>query len=660
MAAIPVSPPKVIPGSLNFGTVTVTEFYNSADSMYSGYNYVYSASMTIGLNTISDEFSSPNAFQWDANNVSTDMYFGTQTGTVYKVKSVTATSQTSLNIELIDQDLFILNTDPTQTGDNSPGEGSYGLFFKLDEEGQPDLGSLSNISTLYGLSSYWVDNVQGRFRARDYRQKYFAFNIQDTTNYTNIETGSFVFLSSSGIFYTASTGDDLERLFGIVQQKDIPEEGNMYVRPIAKIVEDLPLLPGSKGDILYYTSSAVNNFLTATKPEINPYPIYVKVTDTSAILLPNHPSNLATQPNIFYTGSLVLSDVDNIQFSGSGVEVTTSGSDGVLVDIKNDTLTSFYTGSEVLTEPTNKINFTGSGVEVTTSGSDGILVTIDGGGSGGTYTNLDPTPINFPSDDDPNIPSGTTFENKTFPEMMDLMLYPELDPTLTAPSNTFTISPSGLREIGEVLSTVTLSATFNRGSIDPAYGTDGFRSGLPNTYVYTGTGTSNNASTLLTDTETVSTYTVLSGANSWTGAVSYNAGPQPLTSKGNNFSSPLSAGTTSAITRTITGVYPTFATTSTIGTLTKQSLQVMTTYIQVSMVAETGNGDKQTIDIPDAWSTITGLQQFNTLSGTWDSISLSSFTTSATTQTIQGNSVNYTKYTYNGSTIGARQLRFTV
>ena len=368
--------------------------------------------------------------------------------------------------------------------------------------------------------------------------------------------------------------------------------------------------------------------------------------------------------DIYYTGSEVSSNNRDINFSGSGVEVTPSGSDGVLVDIKNDTLTSFYTGSEVLTSPTNKINFTGSGVEVESSGSDGILVTIDGGGSGGTYTNSDPTPINFPSDDDPNIPSGTTFTNKTFPEMMDLMLYPELDPTLTNPSNTFSISPSGLREIGETITTITLSATFSKGSINPQYtSATPFRSGDPNTYVYTGTGTSNNASTSLTDTELVTSYTVLQGSNSWTGAVSYNAGPQPKTSKDNDYDSPLSAGTTSAITRTITGVYPAFATTSAIGTLTKQSLQSMSTYIQVSMVAETGNGDKQTIDIPDAWnggSGVSGLQQFNTLSGTWDSISLSSFTTSATTQTIQGNSVNYTKYTYNGSTIGARQLRFTV
>ena len=294
-----------------------------------------------------------------------------------------------------------------------------------------------------------------------------------------------------------------------------------------------------------------------------------------------------------------------------------------------------------------------------TTGATGAQGAIGSSGTG-TYTNATATPINFPSDADPNIPAGTTFSLKTFPEMMDLMLYPELDPTLTNPSNGFSISPSGLREIGEVITTITLSATFNKGSINPAYGTTGFRSGDPNNYVYTGTGATDNASTALTDTETVSTYTVLQGSNSWTGAVAYDAGPQPLTSKGNNFSSPLSAGTTGVITRTITGVYPTFATTVAINTLTKQSLQSMTSLIQVSLVAELGDGNKQTVDIPDAFATITGLQQFNTLSSTYDAISLSTFTTSAVTQTIQGISVNYTRYTYNGATIGARILRFTV
>ena len=244
--------------------------------------------------------------------------------------------------------------------------------------------------------------------------------------------------------------------------------------------------------------------------------------------------------------------------------------------------------------------------------------------------------------------------------MMNRMLYPTLNPTLTNPSSAFVLSQSGFREINETTA-LSFSSTFNQGSINPQYtATSNKRSGLPNTYNYTGTGVSNNTSTSLSDSETVAAYTVLQGSQSWTGSVSYDAGVQPKDSVGGNFNSPLPAGTTSAITRTITGVYPPFATTSSLTTMTKQSLQSMTTYVQVSMVTESGGGGaKQKIDIPNAWSTISGLQQFNTLSQTWDTINLSTFTQSAVQQTIQGLSVNYTRYTHNGATIGARQLRFT-
>ena len=312
----------------------------------------------------------------------------------------------------------------------------------------------------------------------------------------------------------------------------------------------------------------------------------------------------------------------------------------------------------------NPVLVAGTGItlsEVTTPSGTTITITGTGGGGGvGTYTNSTPTPLNFPGNSPfDNIPAGTTFLNQTFTEMMDAMLYPTLDPTLTNPSSTFALTQAGLQEIG-LVTPLNFNATFNRGSITPAYGTNGFRSGPANAYNYTGTGLpATYPSTSLTDAQNVGSYTVLIGNQNWTCAVSYDAGQQPLDSSGNNFGSPLPAGTTSPDTVTITGGYTPFATTVALGTLTKQPLQVMTTYIQVSLVTESGGGgQKQIVDIPDAWATITGLQQFNTLSGTWDNINIATFTTSVTTHPIQGNTVNYTRYTHNGPTIGARQLRF--
>jgi hypothetical protein len=241
---------------------------------------------------------------------------------------------------------------------------------------------------------------------------------------------------------------------------------------------------------------------------------------------------------------------------------------------------------------------------------------------------------------------------------MDMLLYPELFPTLSNPSSTFTISPSGLKEIGEVLATISVSSAFARGSISPAYGTSGYRSGLPNQYVYTGPDLSSEYSTSLTNNKTISSYTVLSGAQSWTGRVAYDAGEQPLSSKGNNYSTPLSAGNTSIITRTITGVLPIFCTTVSITVLTKQTLQNHGSIITETFVAESGS-DKQELEIPHLWGTLSALAQYNTLSGLWDSISTSSFTVTNTIRDINGTNYDYDLYTHNGSTIGSRQLRFT-
>jgi hypothetical protein len=275
-------------------------------------------------------------------------------------------------------------------------------------------------------------------------------------------------------------------------------------------------------------------------------------------------------------------------------------------------------------------------------------------GIGPLYTNATPTPITVGG-----IDAGATFLDTSFTDFVDLLMYPELFPTLTAPSNTFAISPSGLREIGEVIASIAVSATFSRGAISPAYGTSGYRSGLPNTYVYTGTGLSNQASTALTDSQTVSSYTVLTGAQSWTGAVTYDVGEQPLSSKGNNYSTPLSAGTTGATTRTITGVYPYFATTVAITTLTKATLAAHGTTVTTALVLESGS-DKQTVQFPQAWGAIGHLEQYNTLSGLYDVIDLATFTLSAITKTINGATVNYNQYTHNGALTGARTLRWSI
>lgn len=136
-------------------------------------------------------------------------------------------------------------------------------------------------------------------------------------------------------------------------------------------------------------------------------------------------------------------------------------------------------------------------------------ISSGGGGdcTGETYTNLMPTPINVGG-----ITIGDTFNNKTMSQMFDLLLYPEMFPTLTAPSTGFSLSQAGLHEINETIAILNFAASFNRGSISPAYGTSGFRSGLPVQYNYGGgLLPATVATTNLTNNQTLSNFVVTIG-----------------------------------------------------------------------------------------------------------------------------------------------------
>jgi len=256
------------------------------------------------------------------------------------------------------------------------------------------------------------------------------------------------------------------------------------------------------------------------------------------------------------------------------------------------------------------------------------------------------------------IAEGTDLYQQNVYEILDLMMYPELFPTLTNPSSTFTDDASTLQEIGDVISII-FTSSFNRGSISPQYySSSPYRSGLPNTYTYTGYGLYTSASTETSNIQTATGYTVILGTQSWTNSVSYDIGIQPKSNKDNDYSTPLPSGITSIDTTYITGVYPYFATTVDISTMTQQSLASHGSTVITWVVAE--GVAKQSVEFPDAWGSIGTLQQYNTLSGLYDTIDLSTFTVTVISKTINGNNIDYNKYTHNGGLIGARGLKWIV
>jgi len=261
-------------------------------------------------------------------------------------------------------------------------------------------------------------------------------------------------------------------------------------------------------------------------------------------------------------------------------------------------------------------------------------------------------------------PAGTTFPNgMTFTDFVKAISQNIFVPDLIAPSFSLTVGGSSYRIIGSE-TTFNLIFNFNRGEIKGANDGNGDwnpnleqakRAGVANDYSFN--GSSNGTSNIKSITETVA-----QGITQHSATVSYDQGAQPKKSDDSDFSTPFPAGTSPAQTDSYEGVYPIYASTSNITTPTQQSLVSMldANNLVYDLVAESP-GNKQFFDIPDAWLSnraLSKVEYFNTVSGSFDATNkISDFTQSAITKTIAGNTVNYTRFSHNGSNRGAIKIR---
>jgi hypothetical protein len=283
------------------------------------------------------------------------------------------------------------------------------------------------------------------------------------------------------------------------------------------------------------------------------------------------------------------------------------------------------------------------------------------------------------------IKSGSTFSDITMQDIWDKLLYP--DPVFIDPSIiSYTSSHSGLFIVVAVIS-ITLSATFSRGSINPSYNGPELRSGPPVQYIYEYSGaTKLSANIGLEDITTIPNYEVIEGTQSFTASVSYAGGDQPSDFKGDNFGDPLNPGIVATQSIDIIGVYPYFATSEFITQSTTQSLvnhySEEFEFFEFSLVKDLQEecsltaSHKQYFEAPLIYFSNqdnlepTGVKQFNTNSGEWawicgskeDSLESfqNNFTSSQIIKDINGNNINYVRFDYTGPTIGFRKLRIFI
>ncbi len=241
-----------------------------------------------------------------------------------------------------------------------------------------------------------------------------------------------------------------------------------------------------------------------------------------------------------------------------------------------------------------------------------------------------------------NFPKDTPLET-VLRDMLDPVLYP----TFTNPSATLSATGAKLLEKGATLAT-TFTVAFNRGSITPAYGTSGYRSGPATTYSLNG-GTAQAGNTF--------NVTVSESTTQYQATVAYSAGEQPKDSTGHDYSSPLPAGSVTSGKVNYEFVEATWANTTSASSITKQSLVSKSTKVKEFNFPDTTDVNPEVFDVASSW-TVTAVESYNTLSGQWEDASSQFAVTTTSHDDAAGNPISYARYTCSlGFDLGARKVR---
>lgn len=276
------------------------------------------------------------------------------------------------------------------------------------------------------------------------------------------------------------------------------------------------------------------------------------------------------------------------------------------------------------------------------SNADGDVIWADGGGGGGSIL----SPITATKTVG-GVTAGRTFTAGTsYEDILRAILAPSLTPTLKDPSATLSTTTPTLQESGAIVN-ATFNTAFDRGSINPAYGTSGYRSGAATGYSLNG-GASQASPNFAVQVSASGSYRV---------GVGYAAGEQPKDSEGNNYGKPLPAGAVQSNTITFEFVDALWGTTVNVMTDTKQPLVSKSAGVYIFNLAEQTDEDAVYFDVPASW-TVTAIEVWNLFTQSWQDDAVE-FTVTDTTHTdAGGNTVAYKRYTDNrGYGAAGRRVR---
>lgn len=253
--------------------------------------------------------------------------------------------------------------------------------------------------------------------------------------------------------------------------------------------------------------------------------------------------------------------------------------------------------------------------------------------------------------------AGTTVNSlngKTYDELFDGILFPTVTPTFTAPTASIAWKNyATTQEIGSAGPTASNFTTgYNAGAINLNGKKQNNRGGAhdaDNSFIYVNGSTSNKTFPS----------TVTLGSTKFKYRAAFEEGPQPKDNKGNDYSTPLAAGTVDSSEISVNGTYPWYASTSSASTDSPVVKQALVAWNSTAGAMSTGEFEiKPSGTLPQVFKVpreAASVQIYDNGSGKWVTEALATtYTKTTETITINGNERTYYVYTYNANTLGNR------
>ena len=236
-------------------------------------------------------------------------------------------------------------------------------------------------------------------------------------------------------------------------------------------------------------------------------------------------------------------------------------------------------------------------------------------------------------------------KNKTFSQLFDELIFPTVNPTFENPTASLSLKSTSttptIQEVGTTGASVPVAASFNTGYNPGAIKIAGVKKQNRG-----GDLKSNESFIYINNAPTSKKFPteIPEGSIIYKYRAAYAQGPQPLDSKGNNYQTPLPAGTVDSAAVTINGVYPYFTNKDNNEAFAKLALTTSNTLSAVKFKAEGPN--KHTFKLPVKY-TLTKVELLNTLSGKYENYGIDKFTKTTENIEVQGKQVEYAVYTRN-------------